>query len=199
MREVEPPALGQAAGGGGQARDLVRVGPEGAGAERGPVRGRVDQAAHALERGGGRDHAREPEQRPRRVVGVDRELDADGLRDRHGPLQKPPQVVPHPLGVDLGVGREQPAQLVRRVGVHPAREAPRGEGRLDGPQVALEVGQRARPVGQAAPKIRPRPVEHGHEVVAHDRRPGALERGADGLEGRRTSGRPGVRGRRPPA
>lgn len=61
------------------------------------------------------------------------------------PVFTPPEVVPHRLGVEASVGRDEAPQVVRRVGVRPPRQATRG----------------GRP-GEA----RLGPDEDGHEVVA---------------------------------
>lgn len=77
-----------------------------------------------------------------------------------------------------GIGIQQTAQLGGRVAFVPAGQMQ--VVRVECQQLRVTVGQRIRPVRRGGVQIRPKPVEHGHEVIANALHPEFSEI-ADGL------------------
>ncbi len=90
---------------------------ERAGAQSDAVRRAVDGFDDEIEIIGGRDDARQPEQRPRRIVWMDTERDARLLGGRHHFLQKPLQVRAQGRAVDSAIAFEHPPEARHVVAV----------------------------------------------------------------------------------
>lgn len=90
-----------------------------------PVVPAVDGTEYVLDVILGGDDARQPEQRQRRVVRVDRQHDARLLGDGHDPSQEVAQVGAQPRVVDVLVGVEGELELGECVGLDHAARHPR--------------------------------------------------------------------------
>ena len=121
---------------------------------------------------GGRDDARQPEQRKRRIVRVDRQSRADLLGDRRDLLEERDEVGAHVVGAERGEFAQSQSKPLARVG-RLARRHAADDVLLDcGDRFAVEARQ-ARPRGLdrlgGIVRLGPRPPEN-EDVVGDERR-----------------------------
>jgi len=121
---------------------VLGEGAERASAERHTVGGAVDELRESLEVFAAADDARQPEDGPRRIVGVDRHAHAGFLGDGDDALEEVGETLPQPLRVHLSVRGKQPAQLLRRI-----RCGPSWEINVHASECGVIVGERGRSIG----------------------------------------------------
>ena len=94
-------------------------GAERARAESDAVRGAVHELRESFEIDAAADDARQPEDGPGWIVGVDRHPDARLLGDGDHALEEVGEMIPQPFRVHLAVRLEQPAELAGIIGRRP--------------------------------------------------------------------------------
>ncbi|CAM2145260.1 hypothetical protein PT2222_170048 [Paraburkholderia tropica] len=158
---------------------VLRARAERTGAEREAVGRVIDDLHDAREVVAILHDARQTEDRARRIVGMDRHLDAAFGGHGHDRLEKVFEVLPQPRFVDLAIVREQRLQLLRAITRVPARQR-NALARIDALHFRGAERETGRTVFERLRQFGAGPVEHRHEVVADHLHAGRSQM-ADGL------------------